>query len=144
MPSRALSHGLWRTNHNYVFGTLIKGTRKNNLGQDKKNSQSSEQTKHSILLYLPITVSRVDQQYDFQGFKFHKYQTYADTSCIQLIHNGHHPSVVYMDYGLSEGDRKKINELFQTKKLTGYFLIFAKGECMTRNKRFLETTWRNG
>lgn len=105
-----------------VFSTLIKGTRKNNRGtrQEKHTIFGSDK---AFLFDLPTNYFiTVDQQYDFQVFKLHKYQTYADTNWMQLIiYNGHHPSVVYKDYRLSESDGKKIDGTFLNKKIDWLF-----------------------
>ncbi len=110
-----------------VFSTLTKGTRVNNLG--------ARQEKHGIFLTdkaftfdLPANYSiTVDQQYDFQVFKFHKYQTAADTNWIQfIIYSGFHPSSVYGDYGLSQSDAKKINGTFLGHKIDWLYFDMSK------------------
>lgn len=42
----------------------------------------------------------VDQKYDFQVFRFHKYQAYDDPTWLSLtIYTGHHPSFFHKEYG---------------------------------------------
>ncbi len=101
-----------------VFSTLTKGTRKVNRSARQEIREISG-TKKSLIFDLPVNYCvTVDQQYDFQVFKFHRYQTFTDTDWIQvIIYNGHHPSLVYRDYGLSENDGEKTKGKFLDKNI---------------------------
>lgn len=96
-----------------VFSTLTKGTRKNNRSARQEVFEIFG-TKKSLTFNLPEDYCvTVDQQYDFQVFKLHRYQTFTDEDWVQvIIYNGHHPSLVYKDYGLSENDGKKATGKF--------------------------------
>lgn len=110
-----------------VFSSLTKGTRINNRSA-RQERLAIFGTNKAFTFDLPSNYCiTVDQQYDFQVFNFHKYQTYADINWIQLlIYNGHHPSVIYRDYGLSESDGKKINGTFLDKKIDWLFFDISK------------------
>jgi len=105
-----------------VFNTLTKGTRKNDRSarQEKREIYG---TKKSLTFNLPTDYCvTVDQQYDFQVFKFHRYHTLTDTTWIQIIiYNGHHPSMVYRDYGLSENNGQKTKGHFLDKNIDWLF-----------------------
>lgn len=112
-----------------VFNTLTKGTRVNNRNarQEKLNIFGTDK---SFLFNIPANYCiTIDQKYDFQVFKFHKYQNYGESDWIQLIvYNGYYPSDVYRDYGLSERDGKKIDGHFLNKKINWlYFEINQEG-----------------
>ena len=105
-----------------VFNTLTKGTRKSNLFARKEKFDIFG-TKKSLTFNLPQNYCvTVDQQYDFQVFKFHRYQTITDTTWVQLIiYNGNHPSMVYSDYGFSEKDSQKTKGKFLDKNIDWLF-----------------------
>lgn len=105
-----------------VFSTLIKGTRKVNRSA-RQEKHEIYGTKKSLTFNLPENYSiTVDQQYDFQVFKFHRYQTLSDTAWIQvIIYNGYHPSMVYSDYGLTENDAQKTKGKFLDKSIDWLF-----------------------
>jgi hypothetical protein len=101
-----------------VFSTLTQGTRIVNRSARQVKLEIFG-TKKSLTFNLPDNYCvTVDQQYDFQVFKFHRYQTIADTTWIQvIIYNGHYPSMVYRDYGLSENDGQKTKGKFLDKSI---------------------------
>lgn len=105
-----------------VFSTLTKGTRKVNRSA-RQEKHEIYGTKKSLTFNLPENYSiTVDQQYDFQVFKFHRYQTLSDTAWIQvIIYNGYHPSMVYSDYGLTENDAQKTKGKFLDKSIDWLF-----------------------
>ena len=101
-----------------VFQTLSKGTRTNDR-KAREESLGIFGTKKNFKFILPKNYSiTVDQKYDFQVFKFQKYQNLSETNWIQLIiYVGHHPSDIYKDYGLSKSDGKKSKGKFLGKDL---------------------------
>lgn len=105
-----------------IFSTLTNGTRKSNRSA-RKDKHEIYRTKKSLTFNLPDNYCvTVDQQYDFQVFKIHRYQTYTDTTWIQLIiYNGNHPSMVYMDYGFSKNDGQKTKGKFLDKNIDWLF-----------------------
>ncbi|MBO9684460.1 MAG: hypothetical protein J7502_17625 [Flavisolibacter sp.] len=111
-----------------VFQTLQAGTRMVNRSA-RREKKGVEGTKTSLLFTLPqdyfITV---DQQYDFQVFKIHKYRMLGDTAWQQLvIYAGYHPSSIYSDYGLGEREAKKIKGKFLNKPVE-WWNFFIPGE----------------
>lgn len=112
-----------------TFSTLSMGTRMNNRAA-RQEKLSIFGTDKNFAFSLPENYSiTVDQQYDFQVFKFHKYHCISDTNWVQLIiYNGQHPSMVYRDYELSEKDGQKISGKFLDKKVDWLlFDISSKG-----------------
>jgi hypothetical protein len=105
-----------------VFSTLTKGTRKNNRSARQEKLEIFG-TKKSLTINLPADYCvTIDQKYDFQVFKLHRYQTLTDTTWVQvIIYNGHHPSMVYRDYGLSENDGQKTKGKFLNKNIDWLF-----------------------
>lgn len=105
-----------------VFSTLTKGTRKVNRSA-RQEKREIFGTKKSLTFNLPENYYVTnDQQYDFQVFKFHRYQPFTDTTWIQLIiYNGNHPSMVYRDYGFSENDGQKTEGKFLDKNIDWLF-----------------------
>jgi hypothetical protein len=105
-----------------VFSSLTKGTRKTNLAarQEKREIYGTEK---SLIFHLPDNYCiTVDQQYDFQVIKLHRYQTFTDTTWIQvIIYIGNHPSMVYRDYGFSENEGQKIKGKFLDKSINWLF-----------------------
>ncbi|HYV94852.1 MAG TPA: hypothetical protein VE978_23965 [Chitinophagales bacterium] len=106
-----------------VFSTLTKGTRTNKRTA-RQESLSILGGKKSFTFNIPADYCiTTDQQYDFQVYKFHKYQNFSDTNWIQLIiYTGFYPSPVYKDYSLSESDGKKVEGKFLGKNIS--WLVF--------------------
>lgn len=105
-----------------VFSTLSKGTREINRDARQEKHEVFGSKKSLAFDLPPNYCVTVDQQYDFQVFKIHRYQRLADPTWIQiLIYNGHHPSVTYRRYGLSEKDGKKIKGKFLDQKIDWLF-----------------------
>jgi hypothetical protein len=101
-----------------VFETLTKGTRKNNFTA-RDQTLNIFGTKKNFKFTIPENYFiTIDQKYDFQVFKFHKYSNYSDTNWVKLIiYTGHHPSYFYKSYGLDRGVSKKVNGKFLDKKI---------------------------
>lgn len=102
-----------------VFSSIMAGTRTIDRSA-RKETQNIFGTKKSFVFSLPenYTIS-VDQQYDFQVFKLHRFQTISDTSWMQvIIYNGFYPSPVYKDYGLSETNATMLKGKFMGNKIT--------------------------
>lgn len=106
-----------------IFASLSKGTRQVNL-QAKKEKIDIFGTKKSFVFSLPANYAvTMDQQYDFQVFKLHKYQPFSGNVMQQfIIYVGNHPSMVYRDYGVSENDAQKMEGNFLGNKVT--WLLF--------------------
>ncbi len=96
-----------------IFNSISNGNRVNNRTAHQEKFKIFG-TEKSLTFQLPADYTiTVDQKYDFQVFKFIKYQYLSDTNWAQiLIYNGNHPSLVYKDYGLSENDAKKTKGFF--------------------------------
>jgi len=138
-PSAYKMKGQYQKLTENVFSTLAKGTRKSNRSA-RQEKRKIYRTKKSLIFNLPADFCiTVDQQYDFQVFKFHRYQTLEDTTWIQvIIYNGHHPSMIYRDYRLVENDGQKtkgkfldknIDWLFFDIKQQGFYLKEQKITC---------------
>ena len=101
-----------------VFQTLTKGTRKNNVDarvETLKIFGTKKEFKFTIPENYCITI---DQKYDFQVFKFHKFSNYSDTNWVKLtIYTGNHPSYFYKSYGYDESTSKNVAGKFLDKKI---------------------------
>jgi hypothetical protein len=101
-----------------VFQTLTKGTRKN-IVTARVEILNIFGTKKDFKFTIPENYCiTIDQKYDFQVFKFHKYSNYSDTNWVKLtIYTGNHPSYFYKSYGFDEGASKKVAGKFLDKNV---------------------------
>lgn len=111
-----------------VFKTLTNGTRKNNVSA-RVETLNIFGTKKDFKFTVPENYCiTIDQKYDFQVFKFHKYSNFGDTNWVSLtIYTGNHPSYFYGDYGFKEDSSKKITGKFLDKKVE-WFSFFNPNE----------------
>jgi hypothetical protein len=96
-----------------VFQTLSKGTRVNNR-KAREESYEIIGTKKHFKFTLPENYCiTIDQKYDFQVFKFHKYSNYTDTNWVSLImYAGNHPSYAFRQYGFDKNDAASVKGEF--------------------------------
>jgi hypothetical protein len=101
-----------------VFRTLSNGTRVNTR-EAHSESLNIFGTKKNFTFYLPENYCvTVDQKYDFQVFKFHKYQSYTDTNWVSLIiYVGGHPSFFYREYGFDKTEASEVNGKFLNENI---------------------------
>jgi len=91
-----------------VFQTLANGPRKSVRSKRTEKYFVTDSSK-TFTFKLPANYCvTVDQQYDFEVFKFHKYRSFTDSTWADMvIYVGAHPSYLFMNYGLDEHDAKK-------------------------------------
>lgn len=101
-----------------VFQTFTKGRRDNNFSA-RTESINIFGTKKNFKLNLPENYCiTIDQKYDFQVLKFHKYLNYSDTNWVSLtIYTGDHPSYFYREYGFDESSSKQVSGKFLEKNI---------------------------
>jgi hypothetical protein len=86
-----------------VFQTILNGSR-TNIRKARKETLKIFGTEKKFEFDLPDNYCiTIDQQYDFQVFKFHKYTNYGDSNWVDLvIYTGDHPSYFYNEYGFKK------------------------------------------
>lgn len=101
-----------------VFASISNGTRKTNLSA-REESLNIFGTKKEFKFSVPENYCiTIDQKYDFQVFKFHKYVAFSDPTWVSLtIYTGHHPSYFHRDYGFEPNSAKKVDGKFLDKKI---------------------------
>src|SRR6185312_3341843 len=84
-----------------VFQTLEKGERRNNIKPRDEKRPLMDTTK-SFIFHLPVNYCiTVDQKYDFQVFKLHRFRSFVDSAWADMmVYVGDYPQYAYMDYGL--------------------------------------------
>ena len=101
-----------------IFQTLMKGTRANNINA-RVETHNIFGTKKDFNFNLPENYCiTIDQKYDFQVFKFHKYKNYSDTNWISMtVYTGNHPSYFFREYGFDQSSTKWVTNEFLGKKV---------------------------
>src|SRR6185312_2583236 len=63
----------------------------------------------SFIFHLPVNYCiTVDQKYDFQVFKLHRFRSFVDSAWADMmVYVGDYPQYAYMDYGLDANSAKK-------------------------------------
>jgi len=101
-----------------LFQSQSKGTRRTNK-RAREETLNIFGTKKDFIFTLPENYCiTIDQKYDFQVFKFHKFTNYADTNWISLtIYTGNHPSYFFGEYGFDESNSKKVTNKFLNQNI---------------------------
>lgn len=101
-----------------VFQSLSKGTRKSNRNE-RDETVNIFGTKKNFKFTIPENYCiTMDQKYDFQVFRFHKYSNYGDTNWVNLtIYTGNHPSYFYGEYGFDKDSAKNVAGKFLDKNV---------------------------
>jgi hypothetical protein len=101
-----------------VFKSATKGTRYFNRKARTESYQIIGSEKYFDFKLPANYAVTVDQQYDFQVFKFHRYQSLLDTNWVSfIIYVGNHPSSVARQYGLAETSATALKGKFLGKKV---------------------------
>lgn len=97
-----------------IFSSITKGDRVNLLNA-RTETLPTLNDKHKIVFKIPANYCvTIDKKYDFQVYKFHKFQTFAESSDFQqlIIYTGFYPSDVYKDFELTVNDAKTVKGKF--------------------------------
>lgn len=106
-----------------VFKTLENGSRTNSIHAHTDTIEIF-MADHSFLIDLPENYAvSVDQKYDFQVIRLHKYKKNGQSGPISInIYTGHHPSFFHPEYGF-EGYNEKPKGKFLGHQVEWYYFI---------------------